>query len=408
MSKKKKPNKDSKKRTKQIDLDNQILLSESKKYEKQLKKEAKAEAKALAKVKRLRKKKGYIVNEEDIVRFDVDLKVGLTDEQVTQREKEGLANKPDAQAGKSVAMIFVTNIFTFFNMLFFGIAIVLIVIEEYTNLLFLGTVLSNMIIGIIQETRAKKQIDQLSLMFVPSASVIRNGEQEDIPIDEVVLDDVLTFKSGKQIGCDCILKEGSLEVNESLITGESIAIHKKIGDTLYSGSYVVGGVGVAIADKVGSASYVEKLATGAKKHKYAKSDILNSLNWILKIVSIIIIPLAVATYLNSYNSLSEINPNTGDIWKGFEKFAEAFKSTSGSVISMIPAGLFLLTTVALTVSVIRLAKKKVLVQEIYCIEMLARIDILCLDKTGTITDGTMKVIDSVQLETKGDYTIREI
>jgi len=408
MSKKKKPNKDSKNKIKQLDLDNQILLSESKKYEKQLRKEAKAEAKALAKVKRLRKKKGYIVNEEDIVRFDVDLKVGLTDEQVEQREKEGLANKPDAQAGKSVAMIFVTNIFTFFNMLFFGIAIVLIVIEEYTNLLFLGTVLSNMIIGIIQETRAKKQIDQLSLMFVPSASVIRNGEQEDIPIDEVVLDDVLTFKSGKQIGCDCILKEGSLEVNESLITGESIAIHKKIGDTLYSGSYVVGGVGVAIADKVGSASYVEKLATGAKKHKYAKSDILNSLNWILKIVSIIIIPLAVATYLNSYNSLSEINPNTGDIWKGFEKFAETFKSTSGSVISMIPAGLFLLTTVALTVSVIRLAKKKVLVQEIYCIEMLARIDILCLDKTGTITDGTMKVIDSVQLETKGDYTIREI
>jgi cation-transporting ATPase E len=415
MSNKKNPRKkDSKKRkeekklNKQIELENKKLLAESKKYERQLKKEAKAEEKARAKIRKLREKQGYIVNEEDIVRFKVDLKKGLTEEQVDQRHSEGLANKPDTQAGKSIAMIFVTNIFTFFNMLFFAIAIVLIVIGEYYNLLFLGTVLSNMIIGIVQETRAKKQIDQLSLMFAPTAAVIRDGEQIDIPVDEVVLDDVLVFKSGKQIGCDCILKEGNIEVNESLITGESHAINKRVGDILYSGSYVVGGTGLAIADKVGSASYVEKLATGAKKHKNAKSDILNSLNLILKIVSIIIIPLAVLTFMNSYDKIPEINLETGLPFSDFEKFKIAFISTSGSVISMIPAGLFLLTTVALTVSVIRLAKKKILVQEIYCIEMLARIDILCLDKTGTITDGTMKVIDSVQLETKGDYTIREI
>lgn len=388
-----KKKKEAKKLNKQLELENKKLLAESKKYERQLKKDAKAEERARAKIRKIREKQGYIVNEEDIVRFKVDLKKGLTEEQVEQRHTEGLANSPDTQVGKSIAMIFVTNIFTFFNMLFFGIAIVLIAIGEYYNLLFLGTVLSNMIIGIVQEIRAKKQIDQLSLMFAPTAAVIRGGEKVDIPVDEVVLDDVLVFKSGKQIGCDCILKEGTIEVNESLITGESHAINKRVGDILYSGSYVVGGTGLAIADKVGSASYVEKLATGAKKHKNAKSDILNSLNLILKIVSIIIIPLAALTFINSYNG---------------DKLNEAIKSTTGAMISMIPAGLFLLTTVALTVSVIRLAKKKVLVQELYCIEMLAKIDILCLDKTGTITDGTMKVIDSVQLENRGDYTIREI
>ena len=388
-----KKKKEAKKLNKQLELEDKKLLAESKKYERQLKKDAKAEERARAKIRKIREKQGYIVNEEDIVRFKVDLKKGLTEEQVEQRHTEGLANSPDTQVGKSIAMIFVTNIFTFFNMLFFGIAIVLIAIGEYYNLLFLGTVLSNMIIGIVQEIRAKKQIDQLSLMFAPTAAVIRGGEKVDIPVDEVVLDDVLVFKSGKQIGCDCILKEGTIEVNESLITGESHAINKRVGDILYSGSYVVGGTGLAIADKVGSASYVEKLATGAKKHKNAKSDILNSLNLILKIVSIIIIPLAALTFINSYNG---------------DNLNEAIKSTTGAMISMIPAGLFLLTTVALTVSVIRLAKKKVLVQELYCIEMLAKIDILCLDKTGTITDGTMKVIDSVQLENRGDYTIREI
>lgn len=388
-----KKKKEAKKLNKQLELEDKKLLAESKKYERQLKKDAKAEERARAKIRKIREKQGYIVNEEDIVRFKVDLKKGLTEEQVEQRHTEGLANSPDTQVGKSIAMIFVTNIFTFFNMLFFGIAIVLIAIGEYYNLLFLGTVLSNMIIGIVQEIRAKKQIDQLSLMFAPTAAVIRGGEKVDIPVDEVVLDDVLVFKSGKQIGCDCILKEGTIEVNESLITGESHAINKRVGDILYSGSYVVGGTGLAIADKVGSASYVEKLATGAKKHKNAKSDILNSLNLILKIVSIIIIPLAALTFINSYNG---------------DNLNKAIKSTTGAMISMIPAGLFLLTTVALTVSVIRLAKKKVLVQELYCIEMLAKIDILCLDKTGTITDGTMKVIDSVQLENRGDYTIREI
>ena len=388
-----KKKKEAKKLNKQLELEDKKLLAESKKYERQLKKDAKAEERARAKIRKIREKQGYIVNEEDIVRFKVDLKKGLTEEQVEQRHTEGLANSPDTQVGKSIAMIFVTNIFTFFNMLFFGIAIVLIAIGEYYNLLFLGTVLSNMIIGIVQEIRAKKQIDQLSLMFAPTAAVIRGGEKIDIPVDEVVLDDVLVFKSGKQIGCDCILKEGTIEVNESLITGESHAINKRVGDILYSGSYVVGGTGLAIADKVGSASYVEKLATGAKKHKNAKSDILNSLNLILKIVSIIIIPLAALTFINSYNG---------------DNLNKAIKSTTGAMISMIPAGLFLLTTVALTVSVIRLAKKKVLVQELYCIEMLAKIDILCLDKTGTITDGTMKVIDSVQLENRGDYTIREI
>lgn len=388
-----KKKKEAKKLNKQLELEDKKLLAESKKYERQLKKDAKAEERARAKIRKIREKQGYIVNEEDIVRFKVDLKKGLTEEQVEQRHTEGLANSPDTQVGKSIAMIFVTNIFTFFNMLFFGIAIVLIAIGEYYNLLFLGTVLSNMIIGIVQEIRAKKQIDQLSLMFAPTAAVIRGGEKVDIPVDEVVLDDVLVFKSGKQIGCDCILKEGTIEVNESLITGESHAINKRVGDILYSGSYVVGGTGLAIADKVGSTSYVEKLATGAKKHKNAKSDILNSLNLILKIVSIIIIPLAALTFINSYNG---------------DNLNKAIKSTTGAMISMIPAGLFLLTTVALTVSVIRLAKKKVLVQELYCIEMLAKIDILCLDKTGTITDGTMKVIDSVQLENRGDYTIREI
>jgi len=385
-----------------------IIISKEEKAEiKKTKKKEKIRLKEEQKIYKQRLKKGYIVKEEDIVRYnDVDVLEGLSSEIVEQRIKDGLSNSSDKAKGKSISQIIFSNIFTFFNLLFLTIAIILIVIGEFKNLIFLLTVVANLLVGIFQEIKAKKQIDKLSLLSVPTSIVIRDGEKIEIPIEEVVLDDITFFTSGKQISTDCIVLEGNVEVNESLLTGESEAIAKPKGSILYSGSFIVSGSCIARVDKVGANSYIEKLARDAKKYKKPKSELLRTLNGILKIISIIIIPLGLMTWYFSFNktlSFTEIfKPENVDILRS------AVVSATGSMIAMIPAGLFLLTTVALAVSVVRLAKKNTLVQELYCIEMLARVDILCLDKTGTITDGTMKVVDSVEINNTTDYTVREI
>jgi cation-transporting ATPase E len=265
------------------------------------------------------------------------------------------------------------------------------------------TIIPNLLIGIIQEIKAKKTIDKLTLMSSPTTTVIRDCEKIEIPVTEVVLDDIIFYTAGKQICADSVVLEGFIEVNESLLTGESDAIIKNPDDQLLSGSFVVSGMAVARVDKVGKDNYIERLSKDAKMYQKPKSELLRSLMGIIKVVSIIIIPLAILTYISSAKSSTLlVNDFLGFLNR------EAIIKAASTMLAMIPAGLFLLTSMALFVSVVRLAQSKTLVQELYCIEMLARVDVLCLDKTGTITDGTMRVTDCIEIKNNTDYTIREI
>ena len=363
---------------------------------------AEEEAETEEAVEEEQKKKGK--QAEEVIKYpryyDTDLFVGLTSEIVEQRKEDNLVNKVSDGKGKTVMGIIFSNFFTFFNMLYFVITILFIVLKSYDNLMFLTTIIPNLIIGIIQEIKAKRMMDKLSLMSAPTTTVIRDGEKLEIPVSEIVLDDIIFYTAGKQICADSIVLEGFIEVNESLLTGEADAILKQPGDLLLSGSFVVSGMAVARVDKVGKDNYIEKLSKDAKMYLKPRSEILRSLNGIIKFVSLIIIPLAVMTYLTS----SRDAPRD---YLGFLNKQGIIKAAS-SMLAMIPAGLFLLTSMALFVSVIRLARVKTLVQELYCIEMLARVNMLCLDKTGTITDGTMRVTDCIEIKNPTDYTIREI
>ena len=363
---------------------------------------AEEEAETEEAVEEEQKKKGKQAEEEIKYPryYDTDLFVGLTSEIVEQRKEDNLVNKVSDGKGKTVMGIIFSNFFTFFNMLYFVITILFIVLKSYDNLMFLTTIIPNLIIGIIQEIKAKRMMDKLSLMSAPTTTVIRDGEKLEIPVSEIVLDDIIFYTAGKQICADSIVLEGFIEVNESLLTGEADAILKQPGDLLLSGSFVVSGMAVARVDKVGKDNYIEKLSKDAKMYLKPRSEILRSLNGIIKFVSLIIIPLAVMTYLTS-------SANAPRDYLGFLNKQGIIKAAS-SMLAMIPAGLFLLTSMALFVSVIRLARVKTLVQELYCIEMLARVNMLCLDKTGTITDGTMRVTDCIEIKNPTDYTIREI
>ena len=331
---------------------------------------------------------------------------GLSSAQVEKRKSQGLVNVTKNENGKTIIGIICSNVFTFFNLVFLILTILLCLVGSFGNLMFLTTVIPNLVIGIIQEIRAKIMIEKLSLMSAPTTTVVRDGKEVVIAVNELVLDDVMVLKNGKQICADAIVLDGNIEVNESMITGESDAIGKKPGDTLFSGSFVTSGSCYARADKIGKDSYIETLAGEAKKYRKPNSELLKSLNVIFKVVSFLIIPLGILTFINIFG--------TGDIFNRltdpneFNILAEAVTRTAGSMIGMIPAGLFLLTSMALFVGVYRLGKNNTLVQELYCIETLARVDMLCLDKTGTITDGTMKVWDCIELNNTTNYTIREI
>lgn len=277
-------------------------------------------------------------------------------------------------------------------MLTFIVAIALIVFQSgIEKLFFMIIVLLNIAIGIFQEIRSKRTVEKLKLVTAPTAVVIRNGARQSIPVGEVVLDDIMYVELGKQVCTDSIVVKGEAELNESLLTGESVPVKKKAGDTLYSGSFVSGGNCYARVDKVGAANYVEKLTSYAKRYKKPKSELRESVSLIIKMVSVIIVPVAaLLLWLGTRNA----EVVTWDMWR------TNVQLVGGAVIGMIPAGMFLLTSVALATSVIRLAKKRTLVQDLYCIEMLARVNVLCLDKTGTITDGTMRVHEVI--ETKGN------
>ena len=346
-----------------------------------------------------KKKKQEPIVQKRVKRVKTDYQNGLSADQVQERVLKGQTNETPNTNVKTIRSILVENIFTFFNILCFVIAIILVVIniiykQAWSNIFFMITIMINIIIGIVQEIRAKKTIEKLSLLTAPVVKVVRDGAEQNIPMEQVVIDDIIVLSTGKQIVADCVVVEGNIEVNESVLTGESLPIKKKVGDTLLAGSFVVSGHCHARAEKVGANNYIQQLAATAKKYRKPKSELFNSLKIIIKVIGILIVPITVLMYLNS-----SVQAN-GDV-------VAAITTTAGSAIGMIPAGMFLLCSVSLTVSVIKLARKKALVQDLYCVEMLARVNVLCLDKTGTITDGTMKVFNCVQL-TNTDQTIKRI
>ena len=333
---------------------------------------------------------------------NVDTSKGLSSEEAANRILHHYNNVNDIKTTKTGWQIVRDNVFTFFNMLYLVIAVLIVIAKQYSNLTFLVIVILNTALSIYQEFKTKKIVEKLNLISSPHATVIRDGEKQEINTKDVVLDDIIKFATGNQIITDCIVREGFIEVNESMITGEPDAIGKKEGDILYSGSFVVSGSCLAQVEHVGKENYIEKLAIEAKKQKGNKSELLRTLNWIIRIIGISIIPIAGILF---YQSFSKLDPSLSF----YQKLCESIGSIAGSIIGMIPSGLYLLTTMALASGVYRLAKRhRTMVQQLYCIEMLARVDILCLDKTGTITDGSMRVIDCVEIKNTTDYTMREI
>ena len=346
-----------------------------------------------------KKKKTEPIIQKRVKRVKTDYQTGLTSDQVQERISKGQVNVTPNTNNKTVGKIICENVFTFFNILCFIVAIALTVInivykQKWNNLLFMIIILVNITIGIIQEIKAKRTIEKLSLLTAPVVKVIRDGVESNINSEEIVIDDIIMLSTGKQIVADCIVVEGNIEVNESILTGESLPIKKKVGDTLLAGSFVVSGHCHARVEKVGSNCYLQQLAISAKKYRKPKSELFSSLKVIIKVIGVLILPITALMFYISFNQPG------GTI-------VDAVTITAGSTIGMIPAGMFLLCSVSLTVSVIKLAKRKALVQDLYCVEMLARVNVLCLDKTGTITDGTMKVFNCVQL-TSTDQTIKRI
>ena len=338
-----------------------------------------------------------------IKRYKTDVNNGLTQELVNQRILEDLSNSSDRGSTKSIGRIIFTNSITFFNILCFAIAAWLISVQSYKDIIFIFMVVLNTVIGIIQEIRAKKTIDKLSLVSAPSAVVLRNGTSTEIDVDKVVLDDIILLEIGKQICADSIVVEGVIEVNESLLTGESDAISKRPGDTLFSGSFVVSGKCKAQVEHVGSDNYIQKLTDSAKKYVKPKSDLWASLSLIIRIMTLIIIPIGAVLFYMQLTSQTIV----GDIFTS-DAYRSTVQGTAGAMIGMIPSGLWLTTSIALQIGVIKLAKNNVLVQELFCIEMLSRVDCLCLDKTGTITDGTMSVKNYIDYNVPDSISTKDV
>ncbi len=333
--------------------------------------------------------------ERKIKRFHPTIQCGLTTEQLEQRFHENLVNYDTSVPTKTTKQIITTNIFTLFNILNFSLAALIFLTGSFKNLMFLGVVFCNTIISIIQELRAKKEIDSLSIISASKVHVIRNGKKKEIMVDEIVLDDILEIFPGDQIVTDAIIMEGNCEVNESFITGESETITKKESDLLKSGSFLVSGKVFAKVEHIGYDNYTAKISRDAKYKKPSSSILMKSLNQIIKLVSICILPIGTILFINQLF----IPDNT---------ISNAIIATVAAVIGMIPEGLVLLTSTVLAVSVIRLSKYKVLVKDLYCIETLARIDTLCLDKTGTITEGSMEFKKCIPTKKHTEKEVTEI
>ena len=329
-----------------------------------------------------------IVNVEH---FDVDLQIGLNDEQVKSRIDDGLTNKIPKHVSKSYLRIFYDNVVNFFNILLFAIAALMIVAKvPFTSFAFLVILVINITIGLFQDIKARRLTDKLKVVSYPLVTVLRNGVERKIPANELVLSDIVILSLGDQIVADGTILSGMVEVNESILTGESVSVKKEVGAEVLSGAYITSGKAKYRIDHLGKANYAEKLQASARYFKKPKSEILRTLSFIFRIIGITVIVIATSLIV-TYIARGELDPNDQ------VKFAERVGGIAGSLVSMIPTGMYLLTSLTLAVGAVRLANRGMLVQELYCIESLARADVLCLDKTGTITDGSMTVHELIPL-----------
>lgn len=329
-------------------------------------------------------------------RIAADPQSGLSAEQVKRRFAQGENNYKVESSTLSVSEIVRSNVCTYFNLVFAVIAVLLAIVGAWSDMLFLPIIVANTCIGIIQKVHSKKVLDKLSILNAPHAVVIRDGKRQEIPADQLVLDDIVEFSAGSQIPADAKVVSGELQVNESLITGESDEIEKREGDSLLSGSFVVSGKACARLEKVGKDSYISKLTLQATKSKKGEqSEMIRSLNYLIMVMGIIIIPIGIALFVQSFI----YNEGT---------FHDSITGMVAAIIGMIPEGLYLLTSVALAVSSVRLAQKKVLIHDMKCIETLARVNVLCVDKTGTITEPGMHVYDFSVLDGADQLEISQL
>lgn len=322
----------------------------------------------------------------DFSRYNPDINFGLSKEQVENRKKAGLINATKQNSGKSFFTIFFKNICTFFNLIWALVFVALLLVGAYSDLLFMVVIVLNTAIAIIQEIRAKITVEKLSYVSAPKTIAIRDGVEKHIPSHNICLDDIIKLSLGNQIQVDCVLKEGSVEVNESMLTGESLPVKKNVGDTLLAGSFIVAGGCMAQVERVGKDCYIQTVAKEVKKFKSPQSNLFKDINSLVRYIGVIIVPIGLLMLLNNYFAYDQV-------------WTIAIAKTCGSITGMVPAGMFLLITIALSLGVVKLGKKKTLVQDKYSIEMLARTNVLCLDKTGTITDGTMRVCEHIDLST---------
>ena len=319
-------------------------------------------------------------------RYNPEYKKGLTSQQVQEHRLHGWLNRSVEPPSKTTKEIIHENVFTYFNLIFAILAVLLILVGSFRDLTFLPVIIANTLIGIIQEIRAKQVLDKLTMLNAPHATVVRDGKKSVIDAEELVIDDIVIFKAGNQVCADAVVSAGEVQVNESLLTGESDEITKRRGDKLMSGSFIVSGQCHARLDRVGEDSYISKLTLQAKQMQSGEqSEMIRSLDKLVKWVGVAIIPIGLVLFSQAF-------------FFQHDGFRESVTSMIAAVIGMIPEGLYLLASVALAVSSIRLAQKKVLLHDMKCIETLARVDVLCVDKTGTITENTMKVQDVIETE----------
>ena len=322
-------------------------------------------------------------------RYNPEYKKGLTSQQVQEHRLHGWTNKAVEPPSKTTKEIVHENVFTYFNLIFVVLAVLLCLVGSFRDLTFLPVIIANTLIGIIQEIRAKQVLDKLTMLNAPRASVVRDGKRTVINAEDLVVDDIVIFKAGDQVCADAEVSAGEVQVNESLLTGEADEITKRKGDKLMSGSFIVSGQCHARLDKVGEDSYISKLTLQAKAmQSKEQSEMIRSLDKLVKCVGVAIIPIGIVLFSQAF-------------FIQHDGFRESVTSMIAAVIGMIPEGLYLLASVALAVSSIRLAQKKVLLHDMKCIETLARVDVLCVDKTGTITENTMKVQKLIKTDEGG-------
>ena len=332
--------------------------------------------------------------------FPIDLEKGLTSEQVNQRKEDGLINKTKKHVTKSYTLIIYENVFNFFNIILFIVCAAMIVARiEFIKFFFMGILVLNIGIGLYQDIRARRLIDKLKVVSSVQVNVLRDGEIKQVKANEIVLSDIVEIKQGNQLVCDGVIVYGFVEMNESLLTGESRNISKAKDEEVYSGSFVAAGRALYRVEHIGKDNYAEKLQQNARKFKRVKSEILYSLHMIFKIIGFFVVSLGIAQIIIYRNNLVDIHSDV---------FTETVESISTSLVGMTPIGMYLLTSITLAVGAIRLAKKNMLTQDMYCIETLARVDTLCLDKTGTLTDGQLKVLKVVSTSDTSEKDIAKI